>query len=414
MGSKLTTSVIPGRASSREPEIQTASPLAPQPGFRVPACGRPRNDAVTNLLRRSPAWRQQDHLVHAQRRGGVGRDRAASQLVGRLRNAFEPVRRTGKLRPGAVRLLHRDRRRPRGVGLPLSRRLADGTSGRDDRDRSTRTAPSTRSRRRSSSNGAFQCGFCTPGFMLMVKQLLDALPRSRRRPHPRLSRREPVPLRRLSGNHPGGEVGRAKTAGRPVRMTICERGVLPCHRPYHRGSAVVSPARPQPVEHPVRVQSRLDVRRLRDLRAGDVGGRRAAATARTFAIRPNPRLCRNPDRADAARLGDRRPDRRRARRLSRPQAHHDARDPGLLGHDRAQRVRLGLGVVCGIALSRRPRHRLGMGHRRVDRFGTVAGQGSRPRRRADAMRVGHRVFPGLVRLAVRRRDGAERHGGTCS
>ncbi len=171
---------------------------------------------------------------------------------------------------------------------------------------------------------------------------------------------------------------------------------------------MVSPARPQPVEHPDRVQSGLDVRRLRDLRAGDVGRRRAAAAARTFAIWPNPRLCRNRDRADAARLGHRRPDRRRARRLSRPQAHHDARDPGLLGDDRAQRVRLGLGVVCGIALPRRPRHRLGMGHRRVDRLGTVAGQGSRPRRRADAMRVGHRVFPGVVRLAVRRGDGAGR------
>jgi carbon-monoxide dehydrogenase small subunit len=24
--------------------------------------------------------------------------------------------------------------------------------------------------------GAFQCGFCTPGFILMVKQLLDAVP----------------------------------------------------------------------------------------------------------------------------------------------------------------------------------------------------------------------------------------------
>jgi carbon-monoxide dehydrogenase small subunit len=35
--------------------------------------------------------------------------------------------------------------------------------------------------------GAFQCGFCTPGFILMTKQLLDR--------HPD-----------LSGDHPGGEV----------------------------------------------------------------------------------------------------------------------------------------------------------------------------------------------------------------
>ena len=171
---------------------------------------------------------------------------------------------------------------------------------------------------------------------------------------------------------------------------------------------MVSPARPQPVEHADRLQSRLDVRRLRDLRAGDGDRRRAAAAARSVAIQPDSRLRRHRDRADAARLGLRRPDRRRARRLSRPQAHHDARDPRLFGHDRAQRLRLGLGVLRGAALPGRRRDRLRMGDRRVDRRRAVARPGARPRRRADAMRARHRVLPRLLRLALRRRHGAER------
>ena len=48
--------------------------------------------------------------------------------------------------------------------------------------------------------GAFQCGFCTPGFILMVRQLLDANAQPERRGHPALSRRQPVPLLGLSGN----------------------------------------------------------------------------------------------------------------------------------------------------------------------------------------------------------------------
>ncbi len=53
--------------------------------------------------------------------------------------------------------------------------------------------------------GAFQCGFCTPGFVLMTHQLLEGASQSERRRHPRLSRRQSLPLRRLSGDHRSGE-----------------------------------------------------------------------------------------------------------------------------------------------------------------------------------------------------------------
>ena len=43
--------------------------------------------------------------------------------------------------------------------------------------------------------GAAQCGFCTPGFVLMAGQLLDAASRSRRGRDPALSLRQSLPLR---------------------------------------------------------------------------------------------------------------------------------------------------------------------------------------------------------------------------
>jgi Molybdopterin-binding domain of aldehyde dehydrogenase len=55
MGGESIFAVIPGRASSREPGIQRAVQAARPFGFRVPACGRPRNDAVLNLRRRTRA-----------------------------------------------------------------------------------------------------------------------------------------------------------------------------------------------------------------------------------------------------------------------------------------------------------------------------------------------------------------------
>jgi carbon-monoxide dehydrogenase small subunit len=60
--------------------------------------------------------------------------------------------------------------------------------------------------------GAFQCGFCTPGF---INEQAVARPPSRsgRRSDQALSGRQSVPLRRLSGDHQGGEVGGEEAGG---------------------------------------------------------------------------------------------------------------------------------------------------------------------------------------------------------
>src|SRR5258707_10649887 len=81
-----------------------------------------------------------------------------------------------------------------------------------------------------------------------------------------------------------------------------------------------------------------------------------------------------------------------------------AMDPRLFDPDRAQRLRLGLAVLRGIAVSGGARDRLRMGDRHLDRLRALARQESRQRRRADAIRFRRRFLPGLARLALHQPD----------
>ena len=60
--------------------------------------------------------------------------------------------------------------------------------------------------------GAVQCGFCTPGLVVAVHDLLARDPAPRGRRHPRGAGRQPVPLHRLREDPRRGAPG-----GRPVR-----------------------------------------------------------------------------------------------------------------------------------------------------------------------------------------------------
>ena len=96
------------------------------------------------------------------------------------------------------------------------------------------------------------------------------------------------------------------------------------------------------------------------------------------------------------------------------QPHHDLRHPRLFDHDRAHGAVVQLDLVCDAALPGRHRHRLGMGDRHLDDRGAVAAERARQGRRHHAMRARHRLLPGLVDLAVRRRRSGRMPGATCS
>ena len=68
--------------------------------------------------------------------------------------------------------------------------------------------------------GAFQCGYCTPGFILMTQQLLDANPDPDDEQIKRLSLGQSLPLRHLSGSDPGGEDRGAQAQGNGLTAQI--------------------------------------------------------------------------------------------------------------------------------------------------------------------------------------------------
>src|SRR5215470_13265347 len=130
---------------------------------------------------------------------------------------------------------------------------------------------------------------------------------------------------------------------------------------HFRNVSMVSLAQPVAVESAYRREPRLDVRWFRSVRTYSHRGRCAPSTLGPFRICAHPRLCRRGHCDNRIRLGDRRPARRRACRLSRPQALDDPYDPRLFAAHGRERVLLGLAVVCRVSLSRWARDRLGMG-----------------------------------------------------
>ncbi len=131
------------------------------------------------------------------------RDRAAPQS-GRAVAALRSVRRARKLRPGTVRLLHRAGRRHGGVRLPLFRGLGRRQERHDRR--------ASRCRRRAVQGAAgFHRLRRVPVRLLHARLRADDASIAQRasgperRRNPPLSRRQSLPLRRLSGNHRGGE-----------------------------------------------------------------------------------------------------------------------------------------------------------------------------------------------------------------
>ena len=155
------------------------------------------------------------------------------------------------------------------------------------------------------------------------------------------------------------------------------------------------------MEDGICLESRLDVRWLRDFFADPSGRCGAPRFARADAIRPDTGVCWHGYRHHAPGMGYRWSDRRSAGRLYWPPPHHDLCYSRLLDNHRVVRFRLGLGIVCAVALPGRHCHRLGMVDRRLSDCGSMAGRRARPWGRAYAMRPWHWFLPRLVRLAVR-------------
>ena len=95
-----------------------------------------------------------------------GRDAAAR---------LQSFRGARELRAGTLRLLHRAGEWTRGIRLPLPGRACRWRRGSDDRGtyRGGKLHPIQQA---FIAKAGFQCGFCTPGMILMTKELLDANP----------------------------------------------------------------------------------------------------------------------------------------------------------------------------------------------------------------------------------------------
>ena len=71
-----------------------------------------------------------------------------------------------------------------------------------------------------------QCGFCTPGFLLLTTELLARMPGTRRRRDHPCPRGQPLPLHRLRQHRPVGAAGLGAGEGAAV-VTVHPRGLRP-------------------------------------------------------------------------------------------------------------------------------------------------------------------------------------------
>src|ERR1700730_10239855 len=106
------------------------------------------------------------------------------------------------------------------------------------------------------------------------------------------------------------------------------------------------------MEHAPRVESRLDVRRLRGLCVDPDCWCGATSTASARTVFADPSLCRSNHRHNTMRLGSRGLAGGHSCRLYWPQANYDLRDSDLLDHDWAQRFFMGLDFLRYLSLPR--------------------------------------------------------------
>ena len=204
-----TVALVPARRRRDAEPSPTRSPTTSSRGSR--RCRSARRDAT------SPAWHVR-HIrlaLHRQRRAGRGRSFAPYKTL--LEVLREDLSLTGTKHGcelgecGACAVL---RRRPAGALLPGARRRV-----RRPRRSTTVEGLATDGRLHPLQEafadlGAAQCGYCTPGFLVTAKALLDeqAAPDARR--DPRSARGQPLPLHRLPADLRGGRSGRERSRSR--------------------------------------------------------------------------------------------------------------------------------------------------------------------------------------------------------
>ena len=196
-----------GRASSARWSRAAAAPIDDVRGTRRLPAAR-----LAVLARRALRWAwvtiaasprrevtaDADH-GDRQRRSPPGRRRLAGREPAvRAARAARPARHQERLRTGRMRLVHGLHGRRAGVLLPGRGRPGAGRHGGDRRGPGRRADALHPVQEAFVEAGAVQCGFCTPGLLVAVDDLLARMPRPERPGDPRGAGRQPVPLHRAT------------------------------------------------------------------------------------------------------------------------------------------------------------------------------------------------------------------------